>query len=276
MKLRAAVLQLGAWSCLLVGSFVCGCGSTTQEPGALDGGGTGTRDVKGPPSGGVGTIALTGLNGRVSLRLYFAAYRDCDPLPREEGCQLRYASSCWPRIYSPPIRLTNAGAVTVSDGKTAVTYTPNADGFYGAGAADGGQLDPLLPLRVVAQGDGVPRFEAEITLPRERLTLTAPSEGAEVGRSAPLAVSWSGTTDGERAQITFQGGGDDPRTIACSPMASDSAFEIPAKFVSALEPGGPIVIGVAPANLRRLTVGDWSIDVLAYGLGNGHSVTLVP
>jgi hypothetical protein len=35
-------------------------------------------------------------------------------------------------------------------------------------------------------------------------------------------------------------------------------------------------IGIAPANLRRLSVGDWTIDVIAYGRGGGYGVTVVP
>jgi len=263
---------LGWWACnLLVGASLCGCGSTTgaAEPGALDAGSEG-----GTTRGGVGIISLTALGGKVGLHFYFAAYGDCDPLLREDVCQLLYAASCWPAVYSRPLRLTNAGAVTASDGKTVVSYTPNADGFYGP--PEGGPLDPLLPLRVVAQGEGVPPFEAEIVIPREPLGFVAPSRGAEISRSAPLGVNWSGTTDGERAEITVQGGGDDPRTITCEPTASASAFEIPAKFLGALEPGRLTVIGVAPANLSRLSVGNWSIDVIAYGLGEGRSVTLVP
>jgi hypothetical protein len=90
MKLRATGL-VGAWSCLLARAFLCGCGSTTQEPAALDAGAR--LDVGGATSGGVGTVAITALNGRVGLRFYFAAHRDCDPLPREEVCQLRYPST---------------------------------------------------------------------------------------------------------------------------------------------------------------------------------------
>jgi hypothetical protein len=267
---RTSILRWGACS-LLVGASFCGCGSTTgaAEQGAPDAGTEG-----GTTRGGVGIIALNALNGKVGVDFYFAAYRDCDRLPREDDCQLLYAASCWPAVYSPPLRLTNAGTVTVSDGKTVVSYPPNADGFYGK--SEGGPLDPLLPLRVVAQGEGVPPFEAEVVVPREPIALVAPSRGEEISRSVPLGVNWSGTTDGARAEITVQGGGDDPRTITCEPTASASAFEIPARFLGALEPGKLTVIGVAPANLVRLSVGDWSIDVIAYGLGGGHSITVVP
>jgi hypothetical protein len=267
VKRRETILRRGAWLRLLVGASLCGCGGNAQAPGA------GALDAGGDSNGGVGIVSVLVFGAEVFLDLYFAAHRDCDALPREDVCQILYSDTCSPRQPSPTARFTNAGAVTVTDGNAAMTYTPR-DGFYVA--SGGGPLDPLRPLRVIAQGDTVPAFEAEVAIPRMPLTLTTPSSGAEISRSAELGVSWSGSTDGERADVFVQTIGTDPGLITCQPMASVATFAIPAKFLRVLEPGRETVVGVAPANLRRLSLGDWAIDVIAYGVGRGHSVTVVP
>lgn len=51
---------------------------------------------------------------------------------------------------------------------------------------------------------------------------------------------------------------------------------MPITFTNALVPGARTVLGIAPANTRRVTVKGWTIDVIADGAGSGHLIEVGP
>jgi hypothetical protein len=72
------------------------------------------------------------------------------------------------------------------------------------------------------------------------------------------------------------GGGDSSHRITFQPPALPPHFEMPITFTNALVPGARTVLGIAPANTRRVTVKGWTIDVIADGAGSGHLIEVGP
>ena len=249
-----------------------GCGESTQ-------GATSTQPDAQTPEAGAGpgghaTIFVGTLAAVITVVTYFAPYRDCEPLPSDEICRVRHATSCFPAILSPSSPIANAGVITVTDGVATVIATPDEFGLYDLVPA---RLDVSRPLKLVAAGSTVPPFETEILYPPGSLTLQTPAAMSTISRSAPLNATWSGSTSAEFAAISIENGEAASRKkVECSVPPAPGGFEIGKRFTAELEAGTSTRFWLGPMNKRKLMVGDWSIDVVAEGAASSSVVEVAP
>jgi hypothetical protein len=255
--------------------LAAGCGTSGESSPSIDAGDAPDHRA---PAGGVGILSI-GLrfDGSVGLGTYFAAYRDCDALPREAICQLRYAATCWPFESGTAFRTPNAGVITLGDGAGINTYAPNAQGLYTTLPPEG-PLDPTRVLHIAAAGDVIPAFSADVSIPVGELTLTSPATTGQISRSAPLTVGWSGPppAPADRVSILVQTTSAGARNIECNPESSSPTFEIGTLFTSALMAGQSANVGIHPASVLALRAGDWALDVVARGPGDSRRIPVVP
>lgn len=262
-KIAAIVLAVAVFD----GAAACGGNASEPAPPSTP------QSDAGASPGGFGAIFIGALGNVIATGTYFAAYRDCAALPLDDICRVRHHVTCIPDLLSPNTPTPNAGTITLTDGIETATAVPDSLGLYSGGGA---KLDVSRKLKVAATGGIIPAFEAEIFYPAESLSIETPARSSAVSRSAPLAVTWTGSTTAEFASISIDDTDIGGKSVECQTQPMSASFEMGTQFTAMLRAGKSARVSVVPANAQRLKVGDWTIDVVAAGFGRSYMVEVVP
>jgi hypothetical protein len=254
-------------------------GGSAKDSGSSEDSGSGSACV-GPDAGGkayTGIVEL-GLGADPAAPTQFGALAEFTPGPAAPACTGTMTGACCYRTVESTTVPTaeSAGALTISDGATALTTLMSPD------YATNSMLTPALTwapgdtLNVVAKGDTVDAFTATIVAPALLAGLSPAFTTAtlDVSLSKDYVVSWKPGTE-SCSEVTFglnQGTG--LPTIGC--VADDSAgtLTVPASLLGMLTgtTGTATIERVEPLVVLATNAG---IKVVAI---NGHyaSVNFTP
>jgi hypothetical protein len=163
----------------------------------------------------------------------------------------------------------NAGTISISGARipAGTTLTPRADGIYrsftkqGLKAWSGGET-----LSISADGADVPPFTGTVTAPAPNVALTSPAtssiQKADIDRSKPLPVAWSGAGAGTLTLIASARGG--LSYVECQFDASKGKGQMPAKLLAKL-PAGDAGFGGWISTTEQVKAGSYSITLRGYG-----------
>jgi hypothetical protein len=234
-------------------------GPADVDAGSLD---AGMAAVDAGPPASIGRISI-GVPGRVLVKFYRdGVYSD----PVGLACTIEYEGPCVMLLCDPAAATANvtAGPIhVVGAGGATVDVVPDANGVY---TNPNSAWAPGERLTITADGDFVPAFTAEVTVPAQ--VSVDPVVPPTIVRADGVTITWTARAGDVRVAVTA-----DPGEVACTFDANAGTGTIPGSMLQRLAAGTARVAAFPIAAVRVTPTGN-VVDVQAVYADNSTLTTV--